>query len=120
MYVPKPRYGPFVVGRNSERDPLHLIKGNLIVAPVIEPCGETARRSQSRGSSLFALLRAAINHRTILTCCYAAGLRVSEAIHLKPAHIEDRAPIAGQLSASCDRGRRVFIANLHHLLEPTF
>lgn len=25
-----------------------------------------------------------INHRTILTCCYAAGLRISEAICLKP------------------------------------
>jgi integrase/recombinase XerD len=29
-----------------------------------------------------------MNHRTILTCCYAAGLRVSEAIHLKATHID--------------------------------
>jgi len=27
-------------------------------------------------------------HRAILTTCYAAGLRISEAIHLKPAHID--------------------------------
>jgi hypothetical protein len=27
-----------VVGRNSERNPLHLIEGDLIVAPVIERC----------------------------------------------------------------------------------
>ena len=29
-----------------------------------------------------------IQHRTILTTCYAAGLRISEAVHLKPAHID--------------------------------
>jgi integrase/recombinase XerD len=29
-----------------------------------------------------------MNHRTILTCCYAAGLRVSEALHLKATHID--------------------------------
>src|SRR5580704_16868377 len=29
-------------------------------------------------------------HRTILTTCYAAGLRISEAIHLKPAHIDSQ------------------------------
>ena len=29
-----------------------------------------------------------IQHRTILTTCYAAGLRLSEAVHLKPAHID--------------------------------
>jgi len=30
------------------------------------------------------------NHRTILTCCYAAGLRISEAIALQAAHIDSR------------------------------
>ena len=29
-----------------------------------------------------------IKHRTILTTCYAAGLRISEAIHLKPRAID--------------------------------
>jgi hypothetical protein len=29
----------FVVGRDSERNPLHLTKGNLIGAPVVEPGG---------------------------------------------------------------------------------
>ena len=29
-----------------------------------------------------------IKHRTILTICYAAGLRISEAIHLKPTAID--------------------------------
>ena len=28
------------------------------------------------------------NHRTILTCCYAAGLRISEAIALQALHID--------------------------------
>ena len=29
-----------------------------------------------------------IKHRTILTTCYATGLRISETVHLKPAHID--------------------------------
>ena len=31
-----------------------------------------------------------IKHRTILTACYAAGLRITEAVHLKPAAIDRR------------------------------
>jgi integrase/recombinase XerD len=31
-----------------------------------------------------------LKHRVILTVCYAAGLRVSEAVHLKPAAIDSR------------------------------
>jgi integrase/recombinase XerD len=31
-----------------------------------------------------------LKHRTILTTCYAAGLRVSEAIRLQPAHIDSQ------------------------------
>lgn len=31
-----------------------------------------------------------IKHRTILTTCYAAGLRISEVLHLKPAAIDRR------------------------------
>jgi integrase/recombinase XerD len=31
-----------------------------------------------------------IKHRTILTTCYAAGLRISEAVRLKPAHIDSQ------------------------------
>jgi site-specific recombinase XerD len=31
-----------------------------------------------------------LKHRTILTTCYAAGLRISEAISLKPAHIDSQ------------------------------
>src|SRR5215472_16269657 len=29
-------------------------------------------------------------HRTILTTCYAAGLRISEAVRLKPIHIDSQ------------------------------
>jgi site-specific recombinase XerD len=31
-----------------------------------------------------------IKHRGILTTCYAAGLRISEAVHLKPPHIDSQ------------------------------
>jgi len=31
-----------------------------------------------------------IKHRAILTTCYAAGLRISETVHLKPAHIDSQ------------------------------
>jgi integrase/recombinase XerD len=30
------------------------------------------------------------NHRTILTCCYAAGLRISEALALQVSHIDSQ------------------------------
>jgi site-specific recombinase XerD len=33
---------------------------------------------------------ASIPHRTILTVCYAAGLRISEAVHLKPSDIDSQ------------------------------
>jgi integrase/recombinase XerD len=31
-----------------------------------------------------------IKHRTILTTCYAAGLRISEAVSLKPCHVDSQ------------------------------
>ena len=31
-----------------------------------------------------------IKHRTILTTCYAAGLRISEAVSLQPSHIDSQ------------------------------
>jgi len=31
-----------------------------------------------------------LKHRTILTACYAAGLRISEAVHLKPVDIDSQ------------------------------
>ena len=31
-----------------------------------------------------------LKHKTVLTCCYAAGLRISEAISLKPTHIDSQ------------------------------
>ena len=31
-----------------------------------------------------------VKHRTVLTTCYAAGLRISEAVHLKPTNIDSQ------------------------------
>jgi site-specific recombinase XerD len=31
-----------------------------------------------------------LKHRTVLRACYAAGLRISEAVHLKAAHIDSQ------------------------------
>jgi site-specific recombinase XerD len=31
-----------------------------------------------------------IKHRAILTTCYAAGLRISEAVHLRPTHVDSQ------------------------------
>jgi integrase/recombinase XerD len=48
------------------------------------------------------------NHRTILTCCYAAGLRISEAIALEATHIDSQRMMirveqvrAGKIATSC-------------------
>jgi integrase/recombinase XerD len=44
-----------------------------------------------------------LKHRTILTACYAAGLRVSEAVHLKAAHIDSQRMV---LRVDQGKGRR--------------
>lgn len=41
-----------------------------------------------------------IRHRTILTVCYAAGLRISEAVHLKPGDID-----SGRMVIRVDQGK---------------
>ena len=43
--------------------------------------------------------------RTILTVCYAAGLRISEAISLKPTDIDSQRMIPGGRPTSLTRGR---------------
>ena len=44
-----------------------------------------------------------LQHRTILTTCYAAGLRISEAVHLKPTHIDSQRMV---LRVEQGKGRR--------------
>ena len=47
------------------------------------------------------------NHRTILTCCYAAGLRISEALALQAAHIDSqRMVIRVELGKGAERSLR--------------
>lgn len=45
--------------------------------------------SQAEVSVFLEAVRS-LKHRVILTVCYAAGLRISEAIHLKPAAIDSK------------------------------
>jgi site-specific recombinase XerD len=44
-----------------------------------------------------------LKHRTILTVCYAAGLRISEAVHLKATHIDSQRMV---LRVDQGKGRR--------------
>ena len=56
-----------------------------------------------------------LKHRTILTACYAAGLRVSEAVHLKPAHIDSRRMVVRVDQGKGRRDRYVMLSE--RLLE---
>jgi len=67
------------------------LKRNWVVADDI-PTGRQAQKlpvvlsSEEAGRFLGAVK--SLKHRVILTVCYAAGLRISEAVHLKPAAID--------------------------------
>jgi hypothetical protein len=62
-----------------------------------------------------------IKHRTILTVCYAAGLRISEAVHLKVADIDSEMASSGGEAAGFLliierlRGMRLFSTRHPHL-----
>jgi integrase/recombinase XerD len=59
-----------------------------------------------------------INHRTILTCCYAAGLRISEAICLKPTHIDSQRMVIHVEQGKGRKDRYVMLsANLLEILR---
>jgi site-specific recombinase XerD len=66
------------------------------------PCGELPYPYDALSSTLPIILRpeeivrflgcvANVKQRTILTTCYAAGLRISEAVHLMPSAIDPTA-----------------------------
>ena len=55
------------------------------------------------------------NHRTILTCCYAAGLRISEAIALQAAHIDSQRMMIRVEQGKGQKDRYVMLS--HKLLE---
>ena len=60
-----------------------------------------SRRAEPGGSRRFLNAVKSLKHRVILTVCYAAGLRVSEAVQLKPSR--DRQPAHGH---PCGGGQR--------------
>ena len=51
-----------------------------------------------------------IKHRTILTTCYAAGLRISEAIRLKPNHIDSQRMVIRIEQGKGQRDRYVMLS----------
>jgi len=57
-------------------------------------------------------------HRVILTICYSAGLRVSEAVHLKPAAIESRRMVIRVEEGKGRKDRYVMLSpSLLHILR---
>jgi integrase/recombinase XerD len=51
-----------------------------------------------------------IKHRTILTVCYAAGLRISEAISLKVADIDNKRMVIRVEQGKCQKDRYVMLS----------
>jgi integrase/recombinase XerD len=50
-----------------------------------------------------------IKHRTILTTCYAAGLRISEAVHLKPNAIDSKRMV---IRVEQGKGQKCYVKHL--------
>lgn len=51
-----------------------------------------------------------LKHKTILTICYAAGLRISEAVSLKPAHIDSQRMVIRVEQGKCQKDRYVMLS----------
>src|SRR5258708_36371035 len=51
-----------------------------------------------------------IKHRTILTTCYAAGLRISEAVHLKPNAIDSKRMVIRVEQGKAQKDRYVMLS----------
>lgn len=51
-----------------------------------------------------------IKHRTILTTCYAAGLRISEAVHLKPTAIDSKRMVIRVEQGKSQKDRYVMLS----------
>ena len=61
---------------------------------------------------------ASLKHRTILTTCYAAGLRISEAISLQPAHIDSQRMVIRVEQGKGQKDRYVMLSpNLLQILR---
>src|SRR5260370_11704253 len=56
-----------------------------------------------------------LKHSTVLTTCYAAGLRISEAVSLKPAHIDSQRMVIRVEQGKCQKDRYVMLSE--RLLE---
>lgn len=56
-----------------------------------------------------------LKHKTILTTCYAAGLRISEAVSLKPIHIDSQRMVIRVEQGKCQKDRYVMLSE--RLLE---
>jgi len=52
----------------------------------------------------------ALKHRAILTTCYAAGLRVSEAVHLRPTDLDSRRMVIRVVQGKGQRDRYVMLS----------
>ena len=75
-----------------------------------EEASETARHPEPRGGPAVPGLRQSRKHRAILTTCYAAGLRVSEAVALTPAAIDSKRMVIRVEQGKGQRDRYVMLS----------
>ena len=79
--------------------------------PGTQEAPETTCGSESGGEfSIFLKASAVPSNRVILTTCYAAGLRISEAVRLKPGDIDSQRMVVRVAQGKGQKDRYVMLS----------